>query len=203
MKKTPNQEKRTASRKCKRRRTPRKKINNKEYAKTPRDRNFRERIYKNGKITERYLTREEVKVLNPDDVDFHWDLAHAKAFIRTQNGKRIRLYGDRSRFGWITEPLLRAKMYAAGQSLTLGDLVAITKLVSLESSSRVSARKTKLRRIFGEVHKPSWFFIATKDPYAVGWSEDRSWRIIEFVANAGRDGSQTKDVHDAGGGTQG
>ncbi len=200
MTKDPKEEKRRTKPKTNRRRTRRKKVNNKDHAKKPQERSFRERIYKNGNITETYLTREEVKRLNPNDVDFHWDKAFAKAVIRKQDGTRIKLCGDQSRFGWITEPLLITIMDLPGQLLTQRDLVLITRLVSFARSNRVSARKAKLRRIFGEVRCPSWFFIGNRDPFTVGWNENRTWRVIEFAPNSSRVEDQGKEQHDANGG---
>ena len=46
---------------------------------------FRMTGYDGEEITERHLNRKEVLQLDPDDVDFHWDQAFGKAFIRKSN----------------------------------------------------------------------------------------------------------------------
>lgn len=146
---------------------------------------FRERMYDGDKITERYLTREEVLRLDPHDVDFHWDRAFGKVFIRRPDGKHIEHSLTLPGVGWVSEDLLMAQMRRPGQLLTPVLLVAITKLATFEENYRISQRMSRLRAVFGENADSEWFFRSSRDPFSVGWNIERTWRIIEAVVASG------------------
>ena len=154
---------------------------------------FRMTMYDGERITETYLTREEVLRLDPEEVDFHWNRAFGKAFIRTANGKHIEYSGTLPGVGWITEALLMAMIHRPGQLLTRVHLMAITRLATFERNNRISQRMSTLRSAFGETAESEWFFKGTRDPFTVGWNIERTWRIIEAVIaskdeNVGRNG---------------
>lgn len=145
---------------------------------------FREILYDGDKVTERSLTREEVLRRGPNDVDFHWDRAFGKVFIRRPDGKHIEHCRTLPGVGWVSEALLMAQLRRPGQLLTPVLLVAITKLATFEENYRVSQRMSRLRAAFGENAESEWFFRGTRDPFSVGWNIERTWRIIEAVIDS-------------------
>ena len=142
---------------------------------------FRMTGYDGEEITERHLNRKEVLQLDPDDVDFHWDQAFGRAFIRKSDGKRLMYLGTLPGVGDVTGALLMAQMRRPGQLLGPVLLVVITKLATFEENSRVSQRMSRLRAAFGEDADSEWFFKGVRDPFSVGWNIERTWRIIETV----------------------
>ena len=175
---------------------------------SPQEDRFRVRTYENGKITEEYSTLDEVLRLKPTDVDFHWDKAFGKIRIRKRNGKIIKYFGRLPGVGQVTKSLLAAMMKRPGQLLTSVHLSAITKSVTFDEHYRLSQRMTRLREAFGEQNKKrkknsgknrrrntnknelSWYFIGTKDPFAVGWNPKRTWRIIQMVVPGSKTGQK-------------
>ena len=149
---------------------------------------FRVTMYDGDKITEKFLSREEVLQLDPTDVDLSWDRAFGKCSIRRADGKRVEYTGSLPGVGDVSGALLLAMMRRPGQLLSRIHLMTITNLATFERNSRISQRMSRLRVGLCESADSMWFFKGTRDPFTVGWNIERTWRIIEAVVKA--DGNQ-------------
>ena len=136
----------------------------------------------NGGITEKIMTEEEFQKLDPNEVDFHWNEAAGQIVIHDQNGNPIKYSGSIPGVGKVNQILLTEMMWQPGKLITPRQLCANTKRKSFSTNNNISSHLTRLRTAFGEKKLLPWYFRVRKHPFAFGWNADRSWRIIEVVA---------------------
>jgi hypothetical protein len=125
-----------------------------------------------GIVEEQVVTRQERDRLDPSDVDVHIDETKRTVFIAPYSDGNGARNGPReaSGFGAYVWDFLTELVFAAGERLPL------------ESNASTNTRIRRLRRAFGDSKTRQWFFITTSMPYEASINTDRSWRIIERLA---------------------
>jgi hypothetical protein len=123
-------------------------------------------------VEERAVARRDRDRLDPSEVDVHIDETKRTVLITPQsNGKGA---SNRPReapgLGPYVWELLTDLVFAAGER------------VPLKSNASTNTRIRRLRRAFGDSKTRQWFFVTTSMPYEPSINTDRSWRIIERLA---------------------
>jgi len=128
------------------------------------------------------MTREQVAELSVEDVDFHWE-EDGLISIRTCCGKRQEYFAEIPGVGpEVGIPFLQELMWSPGQFQRQTDLARRPGLASFRNPNRLSARLTKLRRVFRERGRKPWYFVRRNRPFRVAWHPDRAWRFIVRLA---------------------
>ena len=143
------------------------------------DRQYIEITCRNGKITERLLTYDEMQALDPADDDFFVNKATGEIRIQPQEGEPLE-HEDGipgvGKNGWVLLDLLMWVL----EYQTVDELYRRSNNDSFAGKENVQALMTRLRRAFGESGDKPWFFRTRKNgKYAIRWDRKRSWRIIE------------------------
>jgi len=146
--------------------------------------------YRDGKITEERMTRDEKAKLNPESIDFDWDDSTGRFRIRKEDGTTLDIFGDLPQAGETHRRVLLDLMWQPGELLCPQRLFRGSKGSPRYLRSLLISRIARLRRAFGESAEKPWFFPTRRSPYGVCWSAERSWRFIERLAQAdsGRQG---------------
>ena len=139
----------------------------------------------NCNIQEDVITWQQMRELKPQDVDFHHNEATGQTVIKPQKGKAIEYFGSIpgvGRIGWL---LIEELMWSPSEFLTLAELYKRTNNESFASATGVASLLRRIRKSFGESGKNPWFFWTRKKTcYALCWHIDRSWRIVERLAQS-------------------
>lgn len=138
-----------------------------------------------GNIQENVITWQQMRAIQPDDVDLHYNEATGQIVIKPQKGKVIEYFGSIpgvGRIGWL---LIEELMWSPSEFLTLVELYKRTNNESFASATGVASLLRRIRKSFGESGKNPWFFWTRKKSYyAICWHIDRSWRIVERLAES-------------------
>jgi hypothetical protein len=146
---------------------------------------FLETTYRNGEFTQRVLTRKDVFALDDGepDVDVYINEACGRISIQPRSGKRLEYDGAIPGVGLdVGRVLLEALMWQPGELLTVEDLLKRPQLKSFERSDARAARLMALRAGFGDTEDEPWYLLLRRNPWRLCWNRDRSWRIVERLA---------------------
>jgi hypothetical protein len=146
----------------------------------PLDRCFTVRMY-DGDLTQRQLLADEARALDPDTVDFHYDKAFGRIQIRARDKRIICDDLEIPGLGPVGQLLLTALMDHPGELLAPWEIVRLTGYKWFYCPNNISGRLSALRRAFGEDGNHPHFFLTRRHPYAVCWSGERTWRVIDKI----------------------
>jgi len=112
---------------------------------------------------------------------------HGNVCIRTKKGKSMRYSPGIPGDGPVTVAFLRELMDSPGIYLTSKRLARNPRLSAFNSPEgtgpqAMAARLACLRRAFRETAREPWFFQVRRSKYAARWNPDRSYRLIEWLA---------------------
>lgn len=144
---------------------------------------FLERECRAGCLSSRTLTLQELLERTDADVDLYLDEATGRISIQPRIGPRLRYRGTIPGLGRVGRPLLDDLMWQPGELLCVARLIRNPALRSLASPSVRATRLKSLRRAFHD--SDGWFFELARNPWRLRWNPERSWRLIEPLANGG------------------
>ncbi len=148
----------------------------------PEDR-FLVTAYREEKLKEAVMNEEEIRTLDPSDVDFHWDRVYGWITIKLRHGEPKKYFGSIPGVGpAVGVPFLEELMFQPGILSGPEHLQRNPSLTSFCDSAAVASRLRALRRGFNESGRSPWYFVSQARPYRIAWNADRSWRIIERLA---------------------
>lgn len=139
--------------------------------------------YEGDNINDSVITKSQMIQLKPTDIDFHCNEVTGKVFIKPENGKTLEYFPSIPGVGRTSWQLIEELMWTPGEFLTLDRLYLQTNNDSFASENGVSALLTRIRRAFGESADEPWYFWTKEPDYAICWHADRTWRIIERLAD--------------------
>jgi hypothetical protein len=144
--------------------------------------------YRNGRITQRKLTAEQVQALDPAEVDFHLDTIFGRISIQPPRGERLEHFGSIPGIGSeVGLPLLARLLFSPGELLTVATIRRVPGLANM-AGNPLSQRLTRIRRAFRDSEKLAWFLVTARSPFRVGWNKLRSWRFVEPLARRAGEG---------------
>src|SRR4030042_6598980 len=139
--------------------------------------------YKDGPIFEEVITKEQMMKLSPADTDFFHNEVTGWSFIKPETGDRIEYFGGIPEVGLTAWELIELFMRSPGEFFSLDRIYELTGNESFACGSNVSGFLKRIRRAFGESGDEPYFFLTHREsPYRICWHKDRSWRIIERLA---------------------
>jgi len=146
--------------------------------------------YRDGQFTEERLSRAEVMALDPNDVDLHWNDVTGDIAIHKEDGTALRFMGDLPGIGAEhRKMLLGTLLWKPGEFFSPGDLFPSMKKYNGYLRRRLATRTRRFRQAFGETANKPFYFLTRRAPYGLAFSADRSWRLIERLAQAENDGA--------------
>lgn len=148
---------------------------------------FLETTYRNGEFTREHRTLKEIlaRDLAEPDVDACINEVTGKITIRKQNGALLTYMGRIPGLGdHVGRQFLEELMWQPGELLTVERLLRNPNLKSFWRSDARAARLMALRTGFGETADDPWYFVLCSGPWRICWRSDRSWRIVERLAQA-------------------
>jgi hypothetical protein len=146
---------------------------------------FLETTYRNGEFTQRVLTRKEALALDDGDpdVDVYINEASGRISIRTRGGELLRYTGRIPGVGSkVGRPFLDELMWQPGELLSVERLLQNPNLKSFKRPDTRATRLKALRTAFGETDEDPWYFTLCRGPWRIRWNQERSWRIVERLA---------------------
>jgi len=121
--------------------------------------------------------------IKPEETDFYYNEATGKIRIQRHESPPLEYFGFMPGIQQTTWLLLTELMFTPGIFLGTHELYRRTKHESFLSRANVSAYLKRIRKALGESGKASWYLWTRRAPdFAVCWHADRSWRIIERLA---------------------
>ena len=134
-----------------------------------------------SELSDTILSAHEVKGLDPTEFDFHWDRGFGLIQIRAADESIISYQLDIPGLGPVGETLLTALMDHPGELMTPWDIVRATGYRWFYNKNNLAGRLAALRSAFGEDGNHPHFFLTRRHPYAVCWSAERTWRVIDKI----------------------
>lgn len=139
-------------------------------------------IYRNGRITQRRMTAEQVQALDPTEADFHWDTVFGRISIQPPQGERIEHFGSIPAIGSrVGAPLLQRLMFSPGELLPVAIIRRVPGLENM-AGNPLAQRLTKIRRAFRDSEALGWFLVTARNPFRVSWNKRRSYLFVEPLA---------------------
>lgn len=146
----------------------------------------------NAVFTETVINVEEAITFTAD-VDYFRNEVTGLNRIRKEDGSKMEYTPELPGVGEkVTLELLKDLMYASGVLRTAKQLARNPQLRTFydpsisvgENRNALAARLMKLKKAFGEDARSPWYFVVRRKGYAVGWNVERSWCIVEWLAEA-------------------
>lgn len=134
-------------------------------------------------IVESVLPADEAYHLDPNDVDCHIDEVHGPIQIKTGQGPPLKYEGQIPGLGSNGRALLDEIMRAPGQMLTTWHLSKNPQLSRIVEPWPRAAATMRLRRALGDAVGQNRFVFVASRPWRIRWQRERTWRIIERLAD--------------------
>ena len=135
-----------------------------------------------GEVDTVQMTRAEYAQLDRTDVDFDCDEAFGRYYIRKRSGQILDYSVSLPGLGKVGWRLLFELMWRRGEMLSRCQIVSVTGNKSFRGQNCISTSLARFRRTFGETARKPWYFLTRRCPFAIAWHADRTWRIIEWIA---------------------
>lgn len=141
------------------------------------------------KFETRLISRNELRLIEPHEVAFHYDAASGLIRIERPGLAPLIYDGRLPGIGGIALAALFSVMILRGRRATPWELAKISGASTLAVEMRFIGRWCALRRAFGESGKktPRLYLLSWPNPYCVAWNHERSFRVIEPRAYASQE----------------
>jgi len=138
--------------------------------------------YHGDGIKEFVVTESEAAHLDPNDVDCHIDEVQGSIQIKTYGGRLLVYEGSIRGLGPVGRALLDEIMRAPGRLLTAIYLAKNPHLTRIVEDWPRNALTLRLRRALGDTVEKSWYIFVATRPWRIRWQRERTWRVIEPMA---------------------